>query len=124
MSGLADLRAREPTLMSTWEAIAGLPVTDELLEWPPDVFALTNVLLDRSEAFRFSLSPVGAWPPSRFSDWPGAVEEAGRQWGAWVEDRRVALPELLSEAWTAFREVEETQLEEVARGQRPQACEA
>lgn len=44
MSGLADLRAGEPTLMSTWEAIAGVPVTDELLEWPPDVFALTNVL--------------------------------------------------------------------------------
>src|SRR5689334_10620391 len=113
---LADLGAGEPTLASTWEALAGVPVTDELLEWPPDVFALTNVLLDRSEAFRFSLSPVGGWPPGRFSDWPGAVVEAGRLWGVWVEDRRAAIPELLSEEWSAFRELEETRLEEVARG--------
>ncbi len=124
MSRLADLRTGEPTLASTWETIAGGSVTDELLEWPPDVFALTNVLLDRSEAFRFSLSPVGAWPPDRFSDWAGAVAEAGRQWGAWVEDRRVVIPELLSEEWSAVREVEEMRLEELARGQHWRACEA
>ena len=68
MSGLADPRTGEPTLASTWQAVAGAPVTDELLEWPPDVFALMNVLLDRSETFRFALTPVGAWPPDRFSD--------------------------------------------------------
>lgn len=82
---LADQNAEGPTLASTWEAVAGGRMTDELLSWPPDVFALTNVVLDRSEAFRFALSPVGAWPPARFSDWASAVEEAGRQWGAWVE---------------------------------------
>jgi hypothetical protein len=43
--------ASGPTLTSTWEAIAGHGVTDELLEWPPDVFALTNVVLDQSESF-------------------------------------------------------------------------
>ena len=123
MSRLADLRTGEPTLASTWEAIVGASVTDELLEWPPDVFALTNVLLDRSEAFRFSLSPVGAWPPDRFSDWAGAVEEAGRRWGTWVEDR-VAIPELLSEEWSAVREVEDVRLEELARGKHWRACEA
>jgi len=124
MSRLADLRAGEPTLASTWEAFAGRPVTDELLEWPPDVFALMNVLFDRSETFRFSLTPVGAWPPDRFSDWPGAVKDAGRRWGAWVEDRRAAIPELLSEEWSAFREVEELPLEELARGEHSRACEA
>ena len=65
----------EPTLASTWEAIAGRRPSDELLDWPADVFALTNVALDRSEAFRFATSPVGAWPPARFGDWPAAVEE-------------------------------------------------
>src|SRR5262245_9027177 len=90
----------DPTLASTWEAIAGRRPSDELLDWPPDVFAFTNVALDRSEAFRFAISPVGAWPPARFGDWPAAVEAAGSGWGAWVEDRRHAFPPLVSEEWT------------------------
>jgi hypothetical protein len=50
--------AERPTLASTWHAISGGAFTDELLTWPPDVFALTNVLLDRSEAFRTSCRPA------------------------------------------------------------------
>ena len=84
-----------PTLASTWGGASGAPIADELLDWPPDVFALTNVALDRSEAFRFAVSPVGAWPPARFGNWARAVEEAGRAWGAWVEDQRAALPALV-----------------------------
>src|SRR5262245_1018494 len=110
-------RRTEPTLASTWEAIAGAGLTDELLEWPPDVFALTNVVLDRSEAFRFALSPVGAWPPGRFPDWPAAVEEAGRRWGGWIEDPRAPMPELLSEEWGILLEGADTALEELARGE-------
>ena len=74
-----DKRVREPTSASTWYAVSGGPITDELLEWPPDLFALTNVVLARAEAFRFALSPVEAWPPSRYRDWAHAVEEAGRR---------------------------------------------
>src|SRR5215813_2597911 len=96
---LNELRAREPTLASTWQGMAGGGLTDELLEWPPDVFGLTNVVLDRSEAFRFALSPVGAWPTDRVPDWAGAVEAAGRQWGAWVEGRREGIPELVRDEW-------------------------
>jgi hypothetical protein len=51
-------RASEPTLASTWYAVADGPISDLLLEWPPDVFALTNVLLARAEAFRFALPAV------------------------------------------------------------------
>jgi hypothetical protein len=119
-----DRRRGEPTLASTWEAVSGGWMTDELLKWPPDVFALTNVVLDRSEAFRFALSPVGAWPPDRFSDWAGSVEEAGSRWGAWVEGRLAALPELLSEEWSAVREGEKTRLEELARGDEQRVREA
>src|SRR5215471_19713859 len=92
---LIQQRAGEPTVAATWQEMAGGPLADELLEWPPDLFALTNVVLDRSEAFRFALSPIGVWPPDRISNWPDAVEAAGRHWGAWVEDRREDLPELL-----------------------------
>ena len=54
----------EPTLSSAWYAASGVPITDRLLEWPPDVFALTNVLLTRAEAFRYALSFTG-WRMSR-----------------------------------------------------------
>jgi hypothetical protein len=121
---LTSQGAAEPTMASTWEAIAGCPLTDELLEWPPDVFALTNVVLDRSEAFRFAVSPAGSWPPTRFADWAGAVAEAARCWGAWVEDRRASFPELLDEEWSSLREAEEIGLEELARGNRARACDA
>src|SRR5262245_57904211 len=114
----------EPTLASTWEAIAGRRPSDELLEWPPDVFALTNVALDRSEAFRFAISPVDAWPPARFGDWPAAVEEAGRGWGVWVEDQRAAFPVLVSEEWATVREGLETRLVGLARGDSREVREA
>jgi hypothetical protein len=47
---------------------AGTPIADELLDWPPDVFALANILLGPSEAFRFALAPVD-WPPRRHPGW-------------------------------------------------------
>jgi hypothetical protein len=121
---LTEQRAGEPTLASTWQQIAGGPLSDELLEWPPDVFALTNVVLDRSEAFRFALSPVGAWPTGRVPDWAGAVEAAGRQWGAWIEGRWEGMPELLRDEWSVLEAGAETGLEELARGESPRLCEA
>ena len=32
-----------PTLAATWHTVAGSPITDEFLEWPADLFALTDV---------------------------------------------------------------------------------
>ena len=68
----------ELTPASVWDAVAAAEIDDELLEWPPDVFALTDVILERSEAYRFALSPPrGAeWPPARIAGWPDAVAVA------------------------------------------------
>ena len=87
------------TLASAWQAVSGAGFTHDLLEWPPDVFAVTNVLLDRSEAFRFALPrPVGVrWPPAGAGDWSDAVVDAGREWTAWVEDRRGSVPSMVAE---------------------------
>jgi hypothetical protein len=82
-------RVSEPTLASTWHAVSGVTITDELLEWPPDVFALTNVILSLSEAFRFAVSPIEEeWPPEGYPDWGRMVEDGGLAWGAWAEHRR------------------------------------
>src|SRR6516165_9471808 len=67
----------EPTLASTWYAASGAPISDRLLEWPPDVFALTNVVLGRADAFRYALSVLD-WPPRRWGDRAQAVDQAGR----------------------------------------------
>jgi hypothetical protein len=57
---MIEQRSRGPTLASTWESLAEGRITEELLDWPPDLFALTNVVLDRAEAFRFAISPARA----------------------------------------------------------------
>jgi hypothetical protein len=115
-----------PTPASTWHAVAGSPITDELLEWPPDLFAITEVILERSEAYRFVLSPPSGmeWPPGRFPSWSDAVEEAGRQWSVWVEDRQGAVPDLLAEEWSVFRERAGMPLEHLAEGHDWRMCEA
>ena len=113
------------TAASAWHAIAGAPITDELLEWPPDLFALANTILAQTEAFRFCLSPVREWPPSRYPDWAREVEEAGREWGTWVEDRRRAIPRPLAEEWSAFCERADAPLDDgLTEGRDWRMCEA
>jgi len=36
-----------PTIETVWLRLTGLDLTDELVEWPPDVFALTDVMLQQ-----------------------------------------------------------------------------
>src|SRR5688572_10446562 len=119
-------QTEDPTPASTWYAVAGRPITDELLEWPADLFALTNVILERSQAYRFLLSQPGGveWPPSRFPSWPDAVEEAARQWSVWVEDRHNAIPDLLAEEWSVFRKGAWLPLTQLAEGHDWRMCEA
>ena len=116
--------AKEPTAQSTWHGFAGGPITDEFLGWPPDLFALANKILAQTEAFRFCLSPVGEWPPSRYQDWAREVEEAGREWGVSVDDPRRAIPESLVEEWSAFCERADAPLERLAAGDDWRMCEA
>jgi hypothetical protein len=74
---LADGRKSELTLASVWAGAAGRALDDDMLEWPPDVFAVTDVLLQRADAFRFVLSPLpgAVWPPERMVGWADLVGE-------------------------------------------------
>jgi hypothetical protein len=121
---LTPSRISEPTPAHTWYAAAGSPLSDELLEWPPDVFALANVILDRSEAFRFALAPREGWPPPRYLDWPAEVGEAARRWGAWVQDRRSPFPDLVTREWRVFRDRADAPLEQLAQGEDLRMVEA
>ena len=121
---MPDDRVPEPTLASTWQAASGGAITDDLLDWPPDLFALTNVILGRSEAFRFALSPIGEWPPEGYPDWGRMVVEGGLHWGAWVEHRRGPPPELVRQEWAALKERADMPLEHLAQGLDWRACVA
>jgi hypothetical protein len=119
-------QTEKPTPASTWQAVAGRPITDELLEWPADLFALTDVILERSEAYRFVFSPPGGveWPPRRVPNWSDAVEEAARQWCVGVEDRHGAVPDLVAEEWSVLRERAGLPIEHLAEGRDWRMCEA
>jgi hypothetical protein len=52
----------------------------------------------------------------RVADWAYEVEEAGRRWSVWAEDRTGALPELVAAEWSVFRERLEVPLEQLAIG--------
>ena len=116
----------EPTIASMWCGLTGAPITDEFLQWPPDVFALTDIILSRSEAYRFILSsrPGSTWPPSRFRSWTDVIDQAARQWSEWVEDPARALPILLREEWSVLRERTDVPLEHLAEAHDWPMCEA
>ena len=116
----------EPTAASVWQAVAGTPIGDELLAWPPDLFALTEVILERSQAYRFALSPPNGsvWPPAGFPDWRDAVVDAGRRWGVWVEDMNGSVPELLSREWEVLREAVDVALTQFGEGRDWRLCQA
>ena len=116
-------RVSEPTPASTWYAASGAAITDRLLEWPPDVFALTNVVLGRADAFRYALSVLD-WPPRRWGDRAQAVDQAGRLWGAWAEDRAGPMPDLIAEEWHVLRQGAEVPLEDLAAGRQHRLCES
>jgi hypothetical protein len=111
---------------SIWLQTAGDPISDVLLEWPPDLFALTEVVLERSEIHRLLLwPPTGApWPPPGVPDWSDSVEDAGKAWSAWVETRQGALPELLSREWARFRAGAGDPLGNLVDGEDWRQCEA
>jgi hypothetical protein len=116
----------EPTLASAWQEVTGTTIGDELLQWPPDLLAMTEVILERSEAYRFALSPpAGAhWPPASFPGWPDAITDAARQWTARAENRDVAIPGLLAQEWTALRTRAGAPLSDLAEAQDWRLCEA
>ena len=82
------------TLGSAWWSASGVEVDDRLIEWPADVFALTEVVLEQSEAYRFVLSPpAGAqWPPTDVADWPQTTRDVAAAWTAWARERSGPAP--------------------------------
>jgi hypothetical protein len=115
-----------PTIETVWLRLSGRGLADDLVEWPPDVFALTDVILEQSEAYRFAVSPPFGrrWPPHSNPDWSDEVARAALQWRAWAEDVQGPPPELIAQEWRTLLEEASRPLEDLASGDAWGLCEA
>ena len=70
--------------VSAWRPTSGcsrrVPPGPTSLDWPPDVFAFTNLVLGHTEAYRFAVAPPRGtrWPPS--PAWNETVTAAAGEW--------------------------------------------
>jgi hypothetical protein len=102
----------ERSILAYFQAFAPAPAWDELVSWPADVFALANLLLDHTEAYRFVVSPPPGrcWPP--FADWDAEVQLAAREWR-----RRGGPPPLVARLWEAVTRARDVGATTIRRGE-------
>jgi hypothetical protein len=124
--GISTAVTDEATLGSVWRAAGRSEMDDELLGWRPDVFLLTNILLERSEAHRFALSPANgvSWPPAHIPDWATVVAAAGRGRSTWVDDPERGIPDVVAEEWAIVRDSAQTPIEQLVEAGDWRLCEA
>src|SRR5215475_4676881 len=113
-----SVRPAAPTVGSVWLAAGGRPADDDLLSWPADMFAFTDVILDRAEAYRFTVSPPAGriWPPQSTPAWSERVSTTARRWARWAETWVYDPPKLVADEWQALKDALGTPLADVATG--------
>ena len=109
-------RDAERTLVSYFDAFSPAPPWDELVWWPPDVFALANLVLDHTESYRFVVNPPGGrrWPP--LPDWNDQVRAAAQAWRDGIGHPRPALPAVVRRCWDTVTRERGTPLAKVRDG--------
>jgi hypothetical protein len=90
---------------------------NDLVRWPPDAFAVANLVLDRTKAYRFAVAPPPGrnWPPR--SDWNRAIEAAARAWQDACGASGGEPPPLVLESWQTISRLRDVVLTEVASGE-------
>lgn len=107
----------ERSVVAYFRAFAPAPSWHELVWWPPDVFALTNLVLDHTESYRFVVAPPDGerWPP--MADWGGAVRLAARAWRDASGARGCQPPALVSRCWDTLTRDRHMPLAKVRTGE-------
>jgi hypothetical protein len=120
---VSTLRFSDGAISAAWERVAGVPISDALLEWPPDLFALTDVVLHRSEAYRFALSREAS-RPDHLTELSDAVVAAGKEWSTTVVGHERGIPDLLANEWRVFCERLSAPFEDLVHGRDQRMLEA
>jgi hypothetical protein len=100
--GQSRHRGSDETIGDVVAALGKPDLLHDALTWPPDVFAITSTLLDRTEAYRFVVSPPPGrqWPPPALPDWEARTRQAARGWSSTVTaPGRPPPPPLLTRGW-------------------------
>ena len=105
--------------------LTGGEVSSDLLDWAPDVAALTIVLIERSHAFRFVVSPPSgaSWPPAGQPAFAATVGEAATAWRTAMDDDGQA-PEVVRRLWSVIVGQLDTPVADVGAGRPWPLCEA
>jgi hypothetical protein len=113
-----------PTISSYFRSFAPAACWDEICAWPPDVFALANLVLDHTEAYRFAVAPPagGRWPPA--PGWDEEVATAAREWRDAAADSMHELPAVVRWHWGLVTRHVDTPLRSLREGREPALCEA
>ena len=106
----------ERTVRSYFDSFAPAPNWDDLVGWPPDVFALANLVLDHTESYRFVVAPPPGrrWPPLK--DWNAEIPHAARAWRDACVTSGGALPPLVRDSWGIVTRSSDVSLAEVRSG--------
>ncbi len=114
------------TVRQLWEWLAGGPVTDSLLDWAPDIGALTGVAIERSHAFRFVVSPPEAedWPPPEHQPFDDVVIDAAAAWRDLMDAGAGGAPELVRSLWADVQAHLDTPIATLALGEPWPLCRA
>lgn len=113
----ADVEPDQRSIASYFDSFGPGPAWERLVEWPPDVFALSSLVLDHTEAYRFAVAPPeGAkWPP--LTGWNEQTRTAAAGWRWAVDPARGELPELIGRSWAAVTEGRDTSMARVRSGE-------
>lgn len=120
-----QLDGHGPTIGSYIAAFAPMPGWEQLATWPPDVFAVANLLLDATEAYRFAVAPPSGrrWPPPSAGDWGELVRAAAAAWRRTACDGGVdvpQVPDVVAASWKRLLDRLDMPLALVRRGE--EAC--
>lgn len=105
------------SLRSYFDSFAPAPEWDELVRWPPDAFALANLVLDHTESYRFVVAPPAGrcWPP--FAGWSERVRAGAREWTETCHSPDVALPALVERSWSTVTRSRDVPLARLRSGE-------
>jgi hypothetical protein len=101
---------------SYFDAFAPAPHWEDLVWWPPDIFALTNLVLDHTEGYRFVVAPPRGehWPP--LPRWNTELRAAAHAWRE-AAARNDGLPSLARRYWDALTRFRDVPLADVRSGE-------
>ena len=100
------------------------PAWSDLLDWPPDVFAFTNLVLGHTEAYRFAVAPPRGtrWPPS--PTWNETVTTAAGEWRKAAALPLCGAPSAVRELWDVIERHLRMSLDHVRGGRAHEVWEA